>query len=337
MTALMPPPGGFDLRIAVTGAGGFIGGALVSHLLAGDGHSGLHRVSELVAVDARLPAFGDERVVAAEGDLLESGFRDAVFDRPFDVVFHLAAVPGGAAARDPVLGWAVNVDAGIAILAALARQKQAARLVLASSVAVFGVPLPRDRVDDDTLPLPSMSYGAHKLICETALADFARRGLVDGIAPRLPGIIARPPVKGGHISAYMSDVLHAIAAGEAYECPVAPQATAWFMSRSRCVENLAAAAALPRGMAMPRRAFNLPALHLSMAELIAGAGTHFGADATRRVSFAPNPEIEAQFGSYPPLLTPVADALGLRHDGDATALVARALELSDVTTQGSAA
>ena len=327
MTAFVPPPGGPDLRIAVTGAGGFIGGALVAHLLAGAGQQGLPRVSELIAVDARLPAFGDDRVVAAEGDLLDSGFRDAVFDRPFDVVFHLAAVPGGAAARDPVLGWTVNVDATIAILEALARQKQPARLVLASTIAVFGVPLPRDRVDDDTLPLPSMSYGAHKLICETALADFARRGLVDGIAPRLPGIIARPPVKGGHISAYMSDVLHAIAAGEAYECPVAPQATAWFMSRSRCVENLAAAAALPRGMPMPRRAFNLPGLRLSMAELIAGAGTLFGADATRRISFAPNPEIEAQFGSYPPLLTPVADALGFRHDGDAAALVARALGL----------
>lgn len=325
------------MRVAVTGAGGFIGSALATHLLAGAGHSGLPRVTELVAVDARLPAYGDARVVAAEGDLLDTGFRDALFKRPFDCVFHLAAVPGGAAARDPVLGWRVNVDASVAIMEALARQKQPARLVLASTIAVFGVPLPRDRVDDDTLPLPSMSYGAHKLICETALADFARRGLVDGIAPRLPGIIARPSVKGGHISAYMSDVLHAIAAGEAYECPVAPQATAWFMSRARCVENLAAAAALPREAALPRRALNLSALRLSMAELVAGAGTHFGPDATRHISFAPNPEIEAQFGSYPPLHTPVADALGFRHDGDAATLVALALELPDTARQGSAA
>lgn len=325
------------MRIAVTGAGGFIGSLLVSRLLDVARSSGLPPVSELVAVDARLPSFADGRVVAAEGDLSQAGFRDTLFERPFDVLFHLAAVPGGAAARDPALGWRVNVDATVAILKALARQKQPARMVLASTVGVFGVPLPRQPVDDDTLPLPSMSYGAHKLICETALADFARRGLVDGIAPRLPGIVARPPVKAGHISAYMSDVLHAIAAGQAYECPVGPQATAWFMSRPRCVDNLVAAAALPRGTALPRRAFNLPALRLSMDELIAGAGAHFGPAATRRITFAPNPVIEAQFGSYPPLNTPVADALGFRHDGDASSLVARALGLDGAAAEGSAA
>ena len=325
------------MRVAVTGAGGFIGGALVARLLGETGQAGLPRVGELVAVDARLPSFGDARVVAAEGDLSQAAFRDALFERPFDVVFHLAAVPGGAAARDPALGWRVNVDASVAILEALARQKQPARLVLASTVGVFGVPLPREPVDDDTLPLPSMSYGAHKLICETALADFARRGLVDGIAPRLPGIVARPPVKAGHISAYMSDVLHAIAAGQPYECPVGPRATAWFMSRACCVDNLVAAAALPRETALPRRAFNLPALHLSMEELIAGASAHFGAAAAQRIAFAPNPGIEAQFGSYPPLFTPIADALGFRHDGDAPALVARALGLPAGAGRGSAA
>ncbi len=74
------------------------------------------------------------------------------------------------------------------------------------------MPLP-ESVDDETLPLPTMSYGAQKLMVETLVNDFARRGLVDGRSPRLPGIVARPRVKGGHLSAYMSDIIHALAAG----------------------------------------------------------------------------------------------------------------------------
>jgi nucleoside-diphosphate-sugar epimerase len=35
--------------------------------------------------------------------------------------------------------------------------------------------------------------------------------------------------------------------------------------------------------------------------------------------------LEANFGRYPPLLTPAADAAGFRHDGDLPTLVRRAL------------
>lgn len=315
------------MRVGVTGAGGFVGSGLVAALADRRPLSGDMPIGEIVAIDASLPVTLDAAVVRAEGDLADPAFRARLFAEPFDLFFHLAAIPGGAAARDYPLGWRVNVEATVAILEALAAQRKPARLVFASSIGVFGVPLPRDRVDDETLPLPTMSYGAQKLIGEALVADFARRGLVDGIAPRLPGILARPRVAGGHLSAYMSDVLHAMAAGEPFTCPVSPGATSWFMSRARCVDNLIAAAALPRDASLPRRAFNLPALRLSMAELVEGAAVHFGREAAARIRFAPNPELEAQFGAYPPLLTPLADGLGFSHDGDAAMLAARALQL----------
>jgi hypothetical protein len=43
------------------------------------------------------------------------------------------------------------------------------------------------------------------------------------------------------------------------------------------------------------------------------------------VRYAADPMIMRNFGSYPPLLTPAADARGLRHDGDVESLVANAL------------
>lgn len=317
------------MRIGVTGAGGFVGGALVAALAA------RHGAAQIVAVDTRLPAL-PAGTARAEGDLADTAFRDGLFARQFDQIFHLAAIPGGAAARDYALGWRVNVEATVAILEALAAQERPARLVFASSVGVFGVPLPKDRVDDETLPLPTLSYGAQKLMMEALVADFARRGLVDGLALRLPGIVARPRQPGGHLSAYMSDILHALAAGERFICPASADATSWFMSRRRVVENLLHAADLPADGIDPRRAFNLPALHLSMRELVEGAAAYFGPGVRDLVDYQPNEALQSQFGAYPPIATPIADRLGFRHDGDAAALVARALELPAAAMKGAA-
>lgn len=317
------------MRIGVTGAGGFVGGALVERL-ARDGLPGSAERPHVAAIDARLPAELPAGVERVEGDLCDAAFRDRLFSEPFDLFFHLAAIPGGAAEADYRLGWRVNVEASVAILERLAMQAKPARLVFASSIAVFGAPLPADRVDDQTLPLPTMSYGAQKLMLEALVADFARRGAVDGLALRLPGILARPRVKGGHLSAYMSDILHALRAGEAFTCPVAETATSWFMSRGCCLDNLVHAAGLERDAIGQRRAFNLPALRLSMGELVDGAAIHFGDQVRPLVTYAPNAALQAQFGAYPRLLTPIADRLGFSHDGDAAALVARALGLAPV-------
>jgi nucleoside-diphosphate-sugar epimerase len=310
------------MRIGVTGAGGFVGEALVARLAE------IHRnAARIVAIDATLPSRLPDGVERAEGDICDPGFLGEICARPFDIFFHLAAVPGGVAERDNALARRVNVEASTALLDRLAAQPKPARLVFASSIGVFGTPLPKTAVDDATLPLPTMSYGAQKLIGEILVSDFARRGLVDGLAPRLPGILARPRSKGGHLSAYMSDILHALRAGETFVCPVAENATSWFMSRATCVDNLLHAAQLPRENLTQRRAFNLPALHLAMHDLVNAAAVHFGDRVHQLVTYEPNAALQAQFGSYPPLLTPIADGLGFRHDGDATSLVANALEL----------
>ena len=69
------------------------------------------------------------------------------------------------------------------------------RLVFSSSVAVFGgdVDLPMPRViHDDTLPVPQTSYGIQKFICEQLIADYTRRGLIDGRSVRLMTVTVRP-------------------------------------------------------------------------------------------------------------------------------------------------
>ena len=116
-------------------------------------------------------------------------------------------------------------------------------------------------------------YAAHKRMIEIAIEDLARRGEVDGRALRLPGIVARPREPNGLKSAFMSDLLHAYAAGESYACPVSPQATSWWMSARCCVENLLHAAELKS--LLEERVWQLPVLQLSVAQILEALAARF--------------------------------------------------------------
>ncbi len=305
--------------ILVTGAGGFIGRALTQRL---SGRPALAQRA-LTLADVHLgPAPPHARSV--EGDLGDPAVLDVALTPLPGVVIHLASVPSAASEARPELSRAVNLDATLALFDRLARAERPVRLVYASSIAAMGSVFP-SAVDDDTPPRPSLTYGAHKLMAETALADWSRRGRLDGIALRLPGIVARPRQAGGFGSAFWSEVFHAFVRGEPYEAPVGPDATAWLMSVGACVENLMHAAEIPPSSLGATRAFTLHALHARMADLLAEIASRTGA---RRdlVSCAPQPDIQAQFGRYPPLATPGADALGFRHDQDLAGLVDHAVQ-----------
>ena len=73
-----------------------------------------------------------------------------------------------------------------------------------------------------------------------------------------------------------------------------------------------------------RVAITMPALHARIGDLVAAIRVATGADPAL-ANYATDPALEAQFAAYPPLATPAAEALGMRHDGDIAALVARTL------------
>lgn len=312
------------MHIVITGAGGFVGAALAHHL-ALHGIPGRPAVSCLTLVDRRFAdAPDDARVRLIHGDFGVDQVLDAMFDVPVDVLFHLASVPGAEAERDSALGYRVNLMAPLALFERAAAQERAPRLVNASSIAVYGSELP-DTVGDDTPPRPAISYGAHKLACEIVLADLGRRGLVDGISLRLPGIVARPGLSAGHGSAFMSAILRAAQLGEPYTCPVSPAAACWWMSLQACVANLVHAAALDPSSLPESRAITLPVLRLTVEEVVAALARRFGAASVAGIRWQPVAGIEQLFGRMPRQAPGIAARLGFIDDGDSDALVGRAL------------
>ncbi|NRR31678.1 NAD-dependent epimerase/dehydratase family protein [Oxalobacteraceae bacterium] len=309
-------------HILITGANGFVGRALALRLLEQPGHT--LTLVDRAFVDA--PDFGPATLL--QGAFDDPRILEAALATPVDTVFHLASVPGGLAERQYAPGYQVNLQATMTLAHRLAGQSRAARppirLVFASSVAVYG-PLTGAAIHEDQAPRPAMSYGAHKLMAEIALADLSRRGELDTVSLRLPGIVARPPGESGHGSAFMSLVMHNMAAGLPYACPVSPAATSWWMSLPCCVENLLHAAGMDTSTAPPARTWQLPVLQLSMEALLQALERRFGADRRRLISHLPDDAIETLFGRCPPLHTPAAIAAGFRHDIDADRLVASAL------------
>ena len=155
--------------------------------------------------DARRLATDDFAPAARRvaSDVADRARLDRLFGEPVDTVFHLAGIVSGAAEADYELGKRVNLDATIALLERCRLQATnggpVARLVYASSIAVFGTPLPA-RLDDATAPAPTLSYGAHKRACELLIDDCTRRRFIDGRALRLSGVVVRPPLPNGALS-----------------------------------------------------------------------------------------------------------------------------------------
>lgn len=295
------------MRILVTGAAGFIGRALLGAL-------GAHH-------DVR----GTDR---GDGDIGDPDFVESLFARPLDRIFHLAGLASGAAEVDFSAGKKVNLDAATLLIRSCRRQRErggpVAQFIYASSIAVFGTPLPA-RIDDGTAAAPSLSYGTHKRICELLIDDASRRGDLCGRSLRLPGVVVRPAGArnaNGALSAFNSDLIREPLAGRDYVCPVGPEATIWICSLGVAVANLLRLAEVDPARLGLGRELIAPALAVSVAEVVAAIGRVDAAGAAR-VRFAPDPLIEAQFARWPrDCGFTRAEVLGLARDESIDGIVA---------------
>jgi nucleoside-diphosphate-sugar epimerase len=271
----------------------------------------------------------DSRVQLFKGDMADATLmQDALAQEP-DVIFHLACVPGAVSEPNFELGKHINLDANIGLLEMLRLRKWKSDhvpvLVFTSSVAVYGKPLPA-AVEESLRACPGLSYGSQKLVGEILIADYSRRGWLDGRSVRLPGIMSRPQDDAGHASRFLSDIIRNLAEGRSFECPSSADGKSWFLSRPACIDNLIHAAEMPAESMNPARQWQLPAQHLSMQELVDGVAEVHGEQVRKLITWKPDPVIQGIYASYPPLLTPEAFSVGFKHDGDVPTLVRKAME-----------
>ena len=100
----------------------------------------------------------------------------------------------------------------------------------------------RDGVEwSDGTPLtPQTSYGTQKLVCEHLVADYTRKGFIDGRAARLMTVTVRPGRPNGAASSFFSGIIREPLAGVESVCPVSPEVSHPVSSPSRTVDGLIA-------------------------------------------------------------------------------------------------
>jgi D-erythronate 2-dehydrogenase len=316
--------------VVITGGAGFLGSRLARDLLAAGELSvaggPVRPLTRLTLVD-RLPApaglAGDGRVSVITGDLAEAVAPNGTARAALvtaDVVFHLAAAVSAECEADFDLGLRANVHATEAVLHACREAGRCPVVVFASSVAVFGGspdhPLPAV-IDDQTPPNPQSSYGSQKVICEQFLADFSRKGFVRGRALRLMTVSIRPGRPNAAASGFLSGIVREPLAGRRATCPVAPETAVALASPATAIGGLLAAATVSDQAWGDRTPVNLPALTVTVAEMVAALERVAGREVAALIDWIPDPPIAAIVTGWPARVrTDRASRLGLVADPD---------------------
>lgn len=315
------------VNVVITGGAGFLGARLARELLsagslevAGSEPRPLSRVTLIDRAPVPADLAADSRVTAIRGEL-----PDLVAAGPgplagAGVIFHLAAAVSGECEADFDLGMRANLAATEALLACVRALGTSPVVVFSSSFAVFGVcgehPLPAV-LDDHTLPTPQSSYGTQKVIGEQLVADYTRKGFLRGRAVRLATVSVRPGRPNAAASGFASGIIREPLAGQRAICPVGAQTEVALASPARAIDGLLRAATSSDGAWGGRTAVNLPALTVTVADMVAALERAAGPEVSALIDWIPDPAVARIVTSWPARFQAGrAGRLGLAPDPD---------------------
>lgn len=295
------------MKVVITGGLGFLGRRLADAVLARGsltGPSGRPEpVDAVVLFDAvappARPAGLDDRISIVAGDIADRDTVHGLVDRDDLSLFHLASVVSGGGEKDFDLAMRVNLDGGRHVLEAVRGQGGKRRLVFTSSIAVFGGPWMPASVGDDTKQLPQTTYGITKTIGELLVNDYSRKGFLDGRSARLPTVIIRPGKPNAAASGFSSGVFREPLNGVDYVLPVGLDTVMPVLGYRAVVEGMIALHELPGEALGADRAVGLPALTVTVGDMVAALRRVAGARQLGVITVEPDPFIEAICRGWP--------------------------------------
>ncbi|KAK0705516.1 hypothetical protein B0H67DRAFT_594246 [Lasiosphaeris hirsuta] len=248
-------------NIIITGAGGLVGPLLAARLL----NSPQYHLILTDLADPIIPAgvAHPENATAIKGDITDPAFVASLVAsaQPLHAVFVFHGIMSAGSEANFELSLRVNVDS-VRLLADHVRvSSPRVRFVYASSLAVFGQPLPAGPVTDDVTPTPQGTYGAHKLMNEIYLNELHRRGFLDVFIVRFPTISVRPGKPTAAASSFLSGIIREPMHGLECVVPLRDRAFKSFLASPRTIGHI-----------------NFPGVSVSVQEMLDALATYGGED-----------------------------------------------------------
>lgn len=284
------------MKILITGSAGMIGKKLVQRLVKDRQLAGkpMESLTLVDIVASPVPPGAPPQTKTLVTDFAEKGVAQTLIqDRP-DVIFHLGAIVSGEAEADFEKGYRINFNGTWSLFEAIRLEGQKSpykpRFVFASSLAVFGPPF-EEPIADNFATTPSTSYGTQKAMTELLLADYSRKGFLDGVGIRLPTICIRPGKPNRAASGFFSAILREPLAGRQATLPVGEDLRHWFASPRAAVNFFIHAANIDTNLLGVRRSMTMPGVSATVGEEIEALRKVAGEKAVRLIARSPDPMI----------------------------------------------
>lgn len=202
-------------------------------------------------------------------DVTNRGEIDKIIEEyDIDTIYHLAAILSAKGEKNPQLAFKVNIIGTYNVLEAGVKYNLE-KIIIPSSIAVFGPETPRENTPNETILRPTTMYGITKVAGELLGNYYFKKYGLDVRGLRFPGIISWKTLPGGGTTDYAVEIFYYAVQGKKYTCFLREDTYLPMMYMPDAIRALIELAEAPLENLKHHADFNITAMSFSPRELVA--------------------------------------------------------------------